>query len=81
TAAIKLGISTIYQELDLVDGLSVAENIFLGHEMARLGFVSRGEANRAARGLLERLGHGEIRPNTEVGRLSPAAKQVVSMAR
>ncbi|SNT60815.1 ribose transport system ATP-binding protein, partial [Streptosporangium subroseum] len=36
TAAIKLGISTIYQELDLVDGLSVAENIFLGHEISRL---------------------------------------------
>ncbi|MBB2914014.1 ribose transport system ATP-binding protein [Streptosporangium becharense] len=81
TAAIRLGISTIYQELDLVDGLSVAENIFLGHEPARLGFVSQGEANRATRDLLGRLGHGEIRPTTEVGRLSPAAKQVVSMAR
>src|SRR5512147_2378718 len=29
TAAIRLGISTIYQELDLVDGLSVAQNVFL----------------------------------------------------
>ncbi|MEU8199206.1 ATP-binding cassette domain-containing protein, partial [Microbispora amethystogenes] len=37
TAAIKQGIATIYQELDLVDGLSVAENIYLGHERARLG--------------------------------------------
>jgi ribose transport system ATP-binding protein len=81
TAAIKLGISTIYQELDLVDGLSVAENVFLGHEMSRLGFVSQAEANRATRALLTRLGHGEIRPSMEVGRLSPAAKQVVSMAR
>nr|WP_184946371.1 sugar ABC transporter ATP-binding protein [Planomonospora venezuelensis] len=81
TAAIRLGISTIYQELDLVDGLSVAENVFLGHERARLGFVRQGEANRATRDLLTRLGHPEIRPSTEVGRLSPAAKQVVSMAR
>ncbi|WP_433256911.1 sugar ABC transporter ATP-binding protein [Streptosporangium sp. CA-135522] len=80
-AAIRAGISTIYQELDLVDGLSVAQNIFLGHEPARLGFVGRGEVNRAARRLLERLGHGEIRPGAQVGRLSPAAKQVVSMAR
>src|SRR5690606_5585451 len=31
-SAMDLGIATIYQELDLVDGLSVAENIFLGHE-------------------------------------------------
>jgi ribose transport system ATP-binding protein len=81
TAAINLGISTIYQELDLVDGLSVAENIFLGHEIARWGFVSRRAAHRKTRALLARLGHGEIRPAMEVGRLSPAAKQVVSMAR
>ncbi|WP_204060666.1 sugar ABC transporter ATP-binding protein [Microbispora corallina] len=81
TAAIRLGISTIYQELDLVDGLSVAENVFLGHEPARLGFVGQSEVNRATRELLTGLGHGEIRPTTEVGRLSPAAKQVVSMAR
>ncbi len=81
TAAMRAGIATIYQELDLVDGLSVAENIFLGHEHATFGFTRRGEANRAARELLARLGHGEIRPGTEVGRLSPAAKQVVSMAR
>nr|WP_236714606.1 sugar ABC transporter ATP-binding protein [Nonomuraea pusilla] len=81
TAAIRLGISTIYQELDLVDGLSVAENVYLGHEPARLGFVSQSQVNRATRELLAGLGHGEIRPTTEVGRLSPAAKQVVSMAR
>ncbi|MEU8250544.1 sugar ABC transporter ATP-binding protein [Nonomuraea sp. NPDC048916] len=79
--AIRLGFATIYQELDLVDGLSVAENIFLGHEHARLGFVNRAAGNRAAREVLTRLGHPEIRPGTEVGRLSPAAKQVVSMAR
>lgn len=79
--AIKLGFATIYQELDLVDGLSVAENIFLGHEHAHLGFVNRAAGRRAAREVLERLGHPEIRPSVEVGRLSPAAKQVVSMAR
>ncbi len=80
-AAIRSGISTIYQELDLVDGLTIAENVFLGHEHARLGFTRRGEMNRAAAELLGRLGHGELRPATEVGRLPAAAKQVVSMAR
>ncbi|MEV0200873.1 sugar ABC transporter ATP-binding protein [Nonomuraea sp. NPDC050691] len=79
--AIRLGIATIYQELDLVDGLTVAENIFLGHEHARLGFTDRRAANRAAGEVLARLGHPEIRPSTEVGRLAPAAKQIVSMAR
>ena len=81
TAAMRSGIATIYQELDLVDGLSVAENIFLGHERSLFGFTRFGAINRATRDLLARLGHGEIRPGMEVGRLSPAGKQVVSMAR
>ncbi len=37
-AAMDLGIATIYQELDLVEGLTVAENIYLGHERSRFGF-------------------------------------------
>ncbi|MFI0411472.1 sugar ABC transporter ATP-binding protein [Actinomadura sp. 3N508] len=81
TAAMRAGIATIYQELDLVDGLSVAENIFLGHEKATFGFTRRGDTERAARELLGRLGHAEIPPRREVGRLPAAGKQVVSMAR
>lgn len=81
TAAIRLGISTIYQELDLVDGLSVAENVFLGHERARFGFTRRGDMNRATTALLDRLGHGEIPPTTPVGRLPASGRQIVSMAR
>jgi ribose transport system ATP-binding protein len=42
----RLGIATIYQELDLVEDLSVAENIFLGHEPATAGFVVRARAAR-----------------------------------
>jgi ribose transport system ATP-binding protein len=80
-AALRAGLATIYQELDLVDGLSVAENVFLGHESSSLGFSKRGEMNQAARVLLKRLGHSEIRPAREVGSLSAAGKQVVSMAR
>ncbi len=80
-AALRAGLATIYQELDLVDGLSVAENVFLGHESSSLGFSKRGEMNEAARVLLKRLGHSEIRPAREVGSLSAAGKQVVSMAR
>ncbi|MEV4060444.1 sugar ABC transporter ATP-binding protein [Nonomuraea dietziae] len=79
--AIRLGVATMYQELDLVDGLSVAENILLGHEPTRLGFTRRRALRSTATEILTRLGHGEIKPSTEVGRLSPAAKQVVSMAR
>jgi len=80
-AAIELGIATMYQELDVVDGLTVAENIFLGHELARGGFTKRSEAARRATELLTRLGHGSLSPHTEVGQLSAANKQIVSMAR
>jgi ribose transport system ATP-binding protein len=80
-AAIALGISTIYQELDLVPGLSVAENIFLGHEKSRGGLLRRGETRKEARRLLGRLGHQEIRVDREVGTLPAAGQQIVSMAR
>lgn len=62
-AAMRLGIATIYQELDLVGHLSVAENVFLGHEPTTAGFVVRGrEARSATAVLLKRLGHPEIDP-------------------
>ncbi|WP_166137894.1 sugar ABC transporter ATP-binding protein [Nocardioides ochotonae] len=80
-AAIKAGISTIYQELDLVPGLSVTENIFLGHEVATAGLIRRKQAQRMAQQLLERLGHGEIPASRLVAELSPAGQQIVSMAR
>ncbi|NOL45460.1 sugar ABC transporter ATP-binding protein [Kribbella sandramycini] len=81
TAAIDRGIAAIYQELDLVPGLSVAENIFLGHEPSSFGFSRRHEANTRAREILEGLGHGEIPVQREVGSLPAAGQQVVSMAR
>jgi ribose transport system ATP-binding protein len=80
-AAVKAGIATIYQELDLVDDLSVAENAFLGHENARAGFVQRGRSAKLTRQILERLGHPEIPPRRLVRSLPAAGKQIVSMAR
>lgn len=80
-AAIALGIATMYQELDVVDGLTVAENIFLGHEISRGGFTKRSETTRQTRELLRRLGHENLSPHAEVGSLSAANKQIVSMAR
>ncbi|MEV0255683.1 sugar ABC transporter ATP-binding protein [Streptomyces sp. NPDC050732] len=81
-AAMRLGIATIYQELDLVEGLSVAENVHLGHEPTTAGFVVRGrEAKASTAALLKRLGHSEIDPGRLVGDLSAAQQQIVSMAR
>ncbi|MGM0354291.1 sugar ABC transporter ATP-binding protein [Streptomyces sp. ECR3] len=81
-AAVRLGIATIHQELDLVEHLSVAANVHLGHEPTRAGFVlRRGAATSATAALLERLGHPEIHPGRPVGTLSAAQRQIVSMAR
>ncbi|MFH9890688.1 sugar ABC transporter ATP-binding protein [Streptomyces luteogriseus] len=81
-AAMRLGIATIYQELDLVEHLSVAENVHLGHEPTTAGFVVRGKAAKASTAaLLKRLGHAEIDPARLVGELSAAQQQIVSMAR
>lgn len=81
-AAMRLGIATIYQELDLVEDLAVAENVFLGHEPTSAGFIVRPREGRAAaKALLARLGHPEIDPARRVGDLSAAQQQIVSMAR
>ena len=80
-AALNLGIATIYQELDVVDGLTVAENIYLGHELATGGVTRRSDAARNTRQILDRLGHKEISPHREVGRLPAAGKQIVQLAR
>jgi ribose transport system ATP-binding protein len=80
-AAMRAGIATIYQELDLVDDLSVAENAFLGHEQARFGFTRRRSTAYRTREILSRLGHAEIPPRQPVRTLPAAGKQIVSMAR
>ncbi|GHE85093.1 sugar ABC transporter ATP-binding protein [Amycolatopsis deserti] len=80
-AALRRGIATMYQELDLIPALSVADNIFLGHEPAQAGFTRDRQARAKATELLARLGHPEIHPDREVGDLSAAGQQLVSMAR
>jgi ribose transport system ATP-binding protein len=80
-SALRAGLATMYQELDVVDGLTVADNVYLGHEPSRLGFGRRRLMNDSARALLARLGHPDISPTREVGTLSAAGKQIVTMAR
>ncbi|MEO7124832.1 MAG: sugar ABC transporter ATP-binding protein [Nakamurella sp.] len=80
-SAVAQGIATIYQELDLVGGLSVAENVYLGHEQSTAGFGRRTLTTKLVRAHLLRLGHPEIDPSMEVSRLSAAQQQIVSMAR
>ena len=75
------GVATIYQELDLVEDLTVAESIFLGREPRRGPLLDREQMNRDSTALLERLDHAAIPPRAKIGALRPAARQVVSIAR
>jgi ribose transport system ATP-binding protein len=75
------GVGTIYQELDLVEDLRVAESVFLGHEPRRLGLLDRARMRAETTALLERLEHGDIKPDMYVRTLRPAAQQVVSICR
>jgi ABC-type sugar transport system ATPase subunit len=80
--ALRLGVTTIYQELNLIATMSVVENIFLGDEirLPRTPFISgRRQRARAAK-LLRTLG-AEIDPDALVGDLGVGQQQIVEIAK
>ena len=82
TDADRLGIRLIHQELSLAPNLSVAENILLGREPGRFGFLDRRRLFADARALIAELGLPEIGPSeTRVADLSVAQQQLVEIAR
>ncbi len=77
----ELGIGMVFQERSLVNGLTVAENIFAGRLPSRwAGMVDRRKLLHEAKGLLTRVGLG-IDPTTRVARLSSIEKQLVEIAK
>ena len=76
----ELGISTIYQEFNLVPQLTVAENIFLGRQPRRFGLVDRRKMVEEARRLLERM-KVRVAPNALVSNLGVARQQMVEIAK
>jgi ribose transport system ATP-binding protein len=74
------GITTIYQEINLVGYRSVAENIFMGREPKRFGFLNRPRMNREATTLLERIGV-PVKANQPLMNLNVATQQMVAIAR
>jgi len=81
TDAQAAGIAMIHQELDLVPGLSVADNIFLGRELrTRLHTVDRRRMEREAQALLERSGVA-LDPRRPVGELRVGEQQLVTIAK
>ena len=76
----KSGIIIIHQELALVPLLSIAENIFLGHEIAMRGVINRFEAFKRTKDLLAKVGLKE-HPNTLVTHLGTGKQQLVEIAK
>ena len=76
----EIGISIIYQELNLMPNLSVMENIFVGREPGPPVFVSRGRLEQQTRAILDRM-HMNLRPTSLVRSLSVAEQQMVEIAK
>ncbi len=75
------GVAMIYQELSLAAHLTVEDNIMLGMEATRFGFLQRRESRSKVHEALEQLGHSTIPPDARVGGLSIASQQIVEIAR
>jgi len=76
------GIAAIYQHVTCYPDLSVAENIFVGHELTRgkSGRIDWKTMNRLSEGYLKQLGT-DIDPRTTMGALSVAQQQIVEIAK
>ena len=76
----ELGISTVYQEVNLCTNISVAENILLGHEPHRFGSIHWRKMNAQASLAVKRLGV-DIDVTQALGNYSVAIQQMVAIAR
>ena len=80
TDSLDAGIAIIYQEFNLVPGLSAGENMFLGIEPNDYGWVRRRDEIAKAREILNRIG-STIDPSTRCDELTVAEKQMVEIAK
>ena len=78
--AAALGIATVYQEVNLLPNLTVAENLFLGRAPARFGLLREREMRRRAEAVLPGLGV-QVDVAAPLGRYSVAVQHLVAIAR
>lgn len=76
----KAGIAAIYQHVTAYPHLTVAENIFMGHEIKKYGIVQWKEMYRKADEYLKRL-NADFKSTAEMGTLSVAQQQMVEIAK
>jgi len=75
------GIALIHQELSLCPHLTVAENILMGIESSRMGWLDRDQLFARTSEVLKTFHHADIKPDKRVGDLSVAARQIVEISR
>jgi ribose transport system ATP-binding protein len=75
-----LGIVLIHQELNLAEQMTVAENIYLGRELTKNGFLNRAEMARRVSDMLAEVGL-DISPGSRISELSIAQKQMVEIVK
>ena len=81
SAATRLGIATVFQDLALADNLDVAANMFLGHELNRAYVLHSEEMENAARAVLDEIGARIPSVRNTVATLSAGQRQSVAIAR
>ncbi|MCL2736804.1 MAG: ATP-binding cassette domain-containing protein [Propionibacteriaceae bacterium] len=81
SAAARLGIATVFQDLALADNLDVAANMFLGHELKRAFILHSEEMENAARAILDDIGARIPSVRYPVANLSAGQRQSVAIAR
>jgi ribose transport system ATP-binding protein len=74
------GVATVFQELTLLPNLTVAENLFLGREPRRAGFIDRPEMRRRAREILARVGV-DLDVNDMCGDLTISEQHLIEIAK
>mgnify|MGYP000215588051 CR=1 FL=1 len=82
-SVIRQGISMIYQEINPITNMTVAENIFCGKELCKINHVliNKKEMERQAQKILDDMGHPTIKAGRKVGTLSVAQMQVMEIAK
>lgn len=78
--AITAGVATIYQDADLVDTLTVADNVFLGEEIKKRGLIDWQKQEQITRKLIDDLGL-KLSASALVEELSPGQKQCVQIVK
>ncbi|TCL62000.1 L-arabinose transport system ATP-binding protein [Hydrogenispora ethanolica] len=78
--ALHAGVAIIYQELNLVPDMTVAENLFLGHMPAKMGWLGKKALRENTLEMLKTLEEA-IDPDCKIGNLSIAERQMIEIAK